>query len=142
MHKKNGDQAGTKPQGVYPIKVANINIAQLLDVVNSTHQSILSNDVLEKLGETKNPSGEYTGKAKFSRNLPGETEALQEEYDRLREKLGYWKGQVKRTEVFTLREEDTRRLTKSILSGYSSRAYHGMQIKDPPMERKLRSLGG
>lgn len=60
--------------------------------------------------------------ARFSRNLPGETAELQDEYDKLKEKLDYWKGQVKRTELFTLREADTKRLTRSILSDYSSKA--------------------
>ena len=73
---KNSDQAGTKPQGVYPIKVAEISIAQLLDIVNSTHQSILSDDVLKNLGETRNPNGEYTGKAKFSIEIDPEVAAM------------------------------------------------------------------
>lgn len=63
---KRGSQADTKSQGVYPIKAANISISDVLSVVNSTHQSILSNDVLSRLGEMRNPDGEYSNKVKFS----------------------------------------------------------------------------
>ena len=41
---KNSSQADTKSQGVYPIKAAKISIADFLSIVNSTHQSVLSND--------------------------------------------------------------------------------------------------
>ena len=66
VDKKNGSQADTKSQGVYPIKAAKISIADVLDVVNSTHQSILPESVLKALGESRNPDGEYAGKVKFS----------------------------------------------------------------------------
>ena len=73
--------------------------------------------------------------ARFSRNLPGETAELQDEYDKLKEKLAYWKGQVKRTEHYTLREADTKRLTKSILDQYSSKADAGN------IGERVKSLG-
>lgn len=76
----------------------------------------------EQIKRTDNENPTKDPDIRFSRNLPGDTAELQDEYDKLKEKLDYWKGQVKRTEVFTLREKDTRRLTKSILSGYSSKA--------------------
>ena len=38
---KNGSQADTKSQGVYPIKAAKNNIADVLDVVNCPHPGIL-----------------------------------------------------------------------------------------------------
>ena len=63
---KNSSQADTKSQGVYPIKAAKISISDLLKIVNSTHQSILPEDVLQKFGEQRNPKGDYAGKAKFS----------------------------------------------------------------------------
>lgn len=63
---KRGSQADTKSQGVYPIKAASVSISDVLSVVNSTHQSILSNDVLSHLGEMRNPAGEYSNKVKFS----------------------------------------------------------------------------
>lgn len=64
---KKSSQADTKSQGVYPIKAADtISIADLLEIVNTTHQSVLSESVLKHFGETRNPEGEYAGKAKFS----------------------------------------------------------------------------
>lgn len=63
---KNSSQADTKSQGVYPIKAAKISIADFLSIVNSTHQSILSDDVLQHFGETRNPNGDYSGQVKFS----------------------------------------------------------------------------
>ena len=63
---KNGSQADTKSQGVYPIKAATISIKDFLGIVNSTHQSILPQDVLAVFKETRNPKGEYADKAKFS----------------------------------------------------------------------------
>ena len=78
---KNSSQADTKSQRVYSIKAAKISISDLLQIVNSTHQSILPEDVLQKFGEQRNPQGDYTGKAKFSsqdgryRDLMGEKSA-------------------------------------------------------------------
>lgn len=54
------------PQGVYPSSTADISIADFLRIVNSTHQSLLSNDVLLKFNASKNPNGYYTTRAKFS----------------------------------------------------------------------------
>lgn len=54
------------PQGVYPSSTAAISIADFLNIVNSTHQSLLSNDVLSKINASKNPNGYYTSRAKFS----------------------------------------------------------------------------
>lgn len=63
---KNGSQADTKSQGRFPIKAATISIKDFLGIVNSTHQSILPQDVLAAFKETRNPKGEYAEKAKFS----------------------------------------------------------------------------
>lgn len=63
---KNGSQADTKSQGFYPIKATEISIADFIRIVNTTHQSILSNDVLKRLGESKPADGAYTEQAKFS----------------------------------------------------------------------------
>jgi len=70
---KNSSQADTKSQGLIPIKATKISIADLLDIVKTTHQSILSKDVLEKLGEKRNLDGDYADKVKFS--LRGAREA-------------------------------------------------------------------
>ena len=78
---KNSSQADTKSQRVYSIKAAKISISDLLRIVNSTHQSILPEDVLQKFSEQRNPQGDYTGKVKFSsqdgryRDLMGEKAA-------------------------------------------------------------------
>lgn len=65
---KRSERAGTKPQGVYPSTNASskITVADFLQIVNGTHQSILSRDVLDHFGETKNPGGYYTNQAKFT----------------------------------------------------------------------------
>lgn len=60
-------QADTESQGFNLIKDSSeISIAGLLETVKNVYQSILSNDVLQGLGETRNPKGHYTGRAKFS----------------------------------------------------------------------------
>ena len=59
---KNSSQADTKSQGGYPIKAAKISIADFLSIVNSTHQSVLSDDVLQHFRESRNPNGDYSGR--------------------------------------------------------------------------------
>ncbi len=63
---KKSSQVDTKSQGVNPIKAATISISNLLQIVNSTHQSILSEDVLKHLGEQRNSKGSYFDKVLFS----------------------------------------------------------------------------
>jgi murein DD-endopeptidase MepM/ murein hydrolase activator NlpD len=74
---KNSNLADTKSQGLIPSEVATISIADLLEIVNETHKSILSNDVLARLGETRPANGYYTGRVKFS--FKGENAVLSEE---------------------------------------------------------------
>ena len=38
----------------------------MIEIVNTTHQSILSKNVLNALNERKNENGYYAGKTKFS----------------------------------------------------------------------------
>ncbi len=66
--RKRSERVDTKSQGVYPSTNASskITVADFLQIVNGTHQSILSQDVLEHFGETKNPGGYYTNQAKFT----------------------------------------------------------------------------
>lgn len=45
---------------------SSISIAELLEVVKETHQSLLSEDVLEHFGLERNPDGFYARKVKFS----------------------------------------------------------------------------
>lgn len=54
---KNGSQADTKSQGVYPIKAATISIKDFFGIVNSTNQSILPGGVLEKMGAKRAEDG-------------------------------------------------------------------------------------
>jgi hypothetical protein len=63
---KKSSQADTKSQSIRSIKATKISISDLLQIVNSTHQSILPEDVLQKFGEQRKPKGDYTGKVKFS----------------------------------------------------------------------------
>lgn len=64
--KRTGSQADTKSQGVYPIKAAEISIADLIENVNATYQSVLSEDVLARLGADRSPDGYYSDRVKFS----------------------------------------------------------------------------
>lgn len=63
---KKGSQVDTKSQGFIPIKATTISIANLLEAVNNTYQSILSEDVLNHFKETRNPAGYYSESARFS----------------------------------------------------------------------------
>lgn len=68
---KNSSQVDTKSQGVNPIKATTISIADLLNIVNSTHQSILSDNVLSQLGEIRAENGSFADKVLFSdRDFP------------------------------------------------------------------------
>ena len=95
---------GTKPQGVYPSKPISgtISISELLNIVNSTHQSILSEDVLNALGEVRNPEGYYSNRVLFQdRDLDLLEQkqkvitVLAKETDKLKEDNQYLKELVK-----------------------------------------------
>ena len=76
--KKKGIRSDTKSQGVYPTtNTSVISIADFLEVVNSTHQSVLSDDVLEHLGEGRNPAGYYSDRVKFQLESGDELPAVQ-----------------------------------------------------------------
>ncbi len=77
---KRSERVGTKPQGVYPSTNASskITVADFLQIVNGTHQSILSQDVLDHFGEMKNPGGYYTNQAKFTASQQRFRDALPE----------------------------------------------------------------
>ena len=63
---KNSSQADTKSQSMRSIKAAKISVADFLQTVNSTHQSILSEDVLRHFEQQRNPKGDYAGQVKFT----------------------------------------------------------------------------
>lgn len=74
---KRSERVDTKSQGVNPsTNASNIKISDFLNVVKNTHQSVLSKNVLDEIGEERNPAGYYTGKAKFSAD--GDTATPQE----------------------------------------------------------------
>ena len=102
---------GTKPQGFNPSTniSATISIAQLLDFVKSTYQSILSDDVLQKLGEERNPKGYYADKALFSLQKQGNGE-----------KIG---AEDRRPTSYT--KEEARAMVDSILALTAAEGSHG-----------------
>ena len=63
---KNSSQADTKSQSMRSIKAAKISVADFLQTVNGTHQSILSEDVLRHFEQQRNPKGDYAGQVKFT----------------------------------------------------------------------------
>ena len=68
--KKEGSLSSTR-DGDSPETEANaatftLSIADVIQIVNTTHQSILSDDVLKALGEERNPEGYYAKRVKFS----------------------------------------------------------------------------
>ena len=80
---KRSERADTRPQGVYPsTNASRIKIADFLKIVNGTHQSILPQDVLDHFGETKNPGGYYTNRAKFSASAEQTSEDQRKQNDK------------------------------------------------------------
>ena len=68
--KKEGSLSSTR-DGDSPETEANaatftLSIADVVQIVNTTHQSILSDDVLKSLGDARNQEGYYAQRAKFS----------------------------------------------------------------------------
>ena len=51
--------------------ISNISIADFLEIVNNTHRSILSSDVLAHFGETRPTDGYYSGSALFQDRTVG-----------------------------------------------------------------------
>lgn len=68
---KNSSRADTRSQGVYPSTTAKIKISDFLHIVKSTHQSILSADVLAHIGGEKDESSYYSRQVKFSARSEG-----------------------------------------------------------------------
>lgn len=64
---KRSKQVDTKSQGINPSMLASkISIADLLEAVKNTYRSILSEDVLRHMGETKSADGYYSGRVRYS----------------------------------------------------------------------------
>lgn len=69
--KKGGSLSSKWNQGYLENEAPNsatsmLSIADVIRIVNTTYQSILSDDVLKALGEERNPEGYYAQRAKFS----------------------------------------------------------------------------
>ena len=71
IDKKGGSLSSKWNQGYLENEAPNsatsiLSIADVIRIVNTTYQSILSDDVLKALGETRNPEGYYAPRVKFS----------------------------------------------------------------------------
>lgn len=70
MAKKEGSLSSTRdgdsPETEANAATFNLSIADVIQIVNTTHQSILPDDVLKALGEERNPEGYYAQRVKFS----------------------------------------------------------------------------
>lgn len=115
--KKEGSESSTRERGyansaLPAITTFKASIADVLKIVNTTHQSILSDDVLKVLGEERNPEGYYAPRVKFSTN-----QQLDEEY------------------IKAVRTGDTEKAQKMVeiaakKAGYTIHAYHGTARAD------------
>ena len=101
-----------------------ISISELLENVNAHFPDVLPEDVLKHFGHDRRPDGVLGESALYSREDPTVAE-LQRENALLKERLEYWKGQVKRTDRKTVRVADVDKAAKSILSEYQSKAEFG-----------------
>lgn len=101
MVKKEGSLSSTR-DGDSPETEANaatftLSIADVIRIVNTTYQSILSDDVLEALGEERNPEGYYAQRVKFSLGQQTESKRLltdEEKADKGIRVYGRGEGQV------------------------------------------------
>lgn len=115
--KKEGSESSARERGyansaLPAITTFKASIADVLKIVNTTHQSILSDDVLKALGEERNPEGYYAPRVKFSTN-----QQLDEEY------------------IKAVRTGDTEKAQKMVeiaakKAGYTIHAYHGTARAD------------
>ena len=65
--KRDGRASRPEPDSTSVAPISMISIADFLDIVNETHRSILSDDVLKHYGEERPADGYYTGKTLFQR---------------------------------------------------------------------------
>ena len=117
IDKKGGSLSSKWNQGYLENEAPNsatsmLSIADVIRIVNTTYQSILSDDVLKALGETRNPEGYYAPRVKFSTN-----QQLDEEY------------------IKAVRTGDTEKAQKMVeaaakKAGYTIHAYHGTARAD------------
>lgn len=72
LEKENSRRSSTREPDfkMSATSAAHISIADFLEIVNTTHRSILSDDVLRHFGETRPEDGYYAGRVKFSQKMP------------------------------------------------------------------------
>ena len=119
------------------------SIADVLKIVNTTHQSILSDDVLKALGEERNPEGHYAKRVKFSLsqqtdeeyNLAvrtGDMEKAQEMVETAAKKAGHtihaYHGTAKADRVGTEFRED--RATSGPMASIDRYSYQGKSMTE------------
>ena len=117
IDKKGGSLSSKWNQGYLENEAPNsatsmLSIADVIRIVNTTYQSILSDDVLEALGEERNPEGYYAKRVKFS--LSQQTD---EEYN-----LAVRSGDMEKA------QEMVEAAAKK--AGYTIHAYHGTARAD------------
>jgi len=82
--KKNGappNEASYRTKNIPSLNArSEYSIADFLEIVNETHQSLLSEDVLEHFEEVRKPEGHFSKRVKFS--FRESSEAVQEELDK------------------------------------------------------------
>lgn len=157
--KKEGSRSSAREPDHRPATTTfGISIADFLEIVNNTHQSILSQNVLDHFNEDRNASGHYTERVKFSMKSPVNKAGvnvmeyetgndadrlekvnsvenakfslkgsddynlrkLQAENEMLRERVDYWKGQIKRTEQVTTDKKAVARAARELIRQYSA----------------------
>ena len=115
--KKEGSESSARERGyansaLPAITTFTLSIADVIQIVNTTHQSILSDDVLKSLGEARNQEGYYAKRVKFS--LSQQTD---EEYN-----LAVRSGDMEKA------QEMVEAAAKK--AGYTIHAYHGTARAD------------
>lgn len=146
--KKEGSESSAREPGyansVLPSNTTfTLSIADVIQIVNTTHQSILSDDVLKTLGETRNPEGHYAERVKFSLsqqtdeeyNLAvrsGDMEKAQEMVEAAAKKAGYtihaYHGTARADRVGTEFRED--RATSGPMASIDRYSYQGKSMTE------------
>ena len=119
------------------------SIADVLRIVNTTHQSILSDDVLKTLGEERNPEEYYAPRVKFSTKQQldeeymmavrsGDMEKAQEMVEAAAKKAGYtihaYHGTARADRVGTEFRED--RATSGSMASIDRYSYQGKSMTE------------
>lgn len=119
---KNSSQADTKSQSKNSIKAAVISISDVLEKVNSTYRSVLSDDVLSHFGVERPDGGYYAGRVKFSLRDTStvDVETVLNENAQLREANEELRKQFKRTVGVQLDQKAIRKMARDLLKQYDS----------------------